>query len=49
VRLRQAEQALTAAPWYGVWAARRAVRHAREELAMAEASVPPALTGSLFE
>lgn len=41
VRLRTAEEAREAAPWYGVWTADRAVRRAEAELQEVEASAPP--------
>lgn len=51
VRLRTAEDARAAAPWYGKWAADRAVHHAKDELAQVQASTPPVPKGkgSLFE
>ena len=41
VRLRTAREVRAQAPWYQAWAAERAVRAAREELAQVEASAPP--------
>lgn len=41
VRLRTAQEARAHAPWYGVWAADRAVRQAERELDEVEASAPP--------
>ncbi|MCP2634996.1 YihY/virulence factor BrkB family protein [Microbacterium sp. HD4P20] len=51
VRLRTAQQARDAAPWFRAWAADRAVRSAEQELAQVQASAPPAPkhAGSLFE
>lgn len=42
VRLRTAREARTAAPWYRVWAADRAVREAIDELHAVEAAAPAA-------
>ena len=42
VRLRTAQEALDAAPWYARWTATRDVRRAEEELHEVEASAPPA-------
>ncbi len=41
VRLRTAEQARAAAPWYQAWSADRQVRQAADELDQVEASAPP--------
>lgn len=41
IRVREAEEALDAAPWYRVWQARRTVRAAQAELTALEASAPP--------
>jgi membrane protein len=41
VRLRTAQEARAHAPWYGIWAADRAIRQAQQELAEVEASAPP--------
>lgn len=41
VRLREAEQGRTVAPWYTRWAATRDARRAREELARLEDAAPP--------
>ena len=41
VRLRTAQESRSHAPWYGRWAADRAVRQAQQELAEVEASAPP--------
>ena len=50
VRLRTAREAQLTAPWYGVWAANRAVREAEAELAEVTAAAPaPARPGSLLE
>ncbi|MBU4466101.1 MAG: YihY/virulence factor BrkB family protein [Actinobacteria bacterium] len=50
VRLRTAQDARQEAPWYGIWAADRALRDARRELAEVEASAPPPVKrGSLLE
>lgn len=50
VRLRTAQDARQEAPWYGIWAADRALRDARRELAEVEASAPPPVKhGSLME
>ena len=43
VRLRTAQEARTAAPWYRIWAADRAVREAQDELEQVEAAAPPPL------
>ena len=45
VRLRTAQEALDAAPWYARWAASRDVRRAEEELAEVKASAPPTPRG----
>ena len=51
VRLRTAEEARAAAPWYRVWRAERDVRQAAEELeqVVASAPPPPRRRGTLFE
>ncbi|QIG38361.1 YihY/virulence factor BrkB family protein [Microbacterium sp. 4R-513] len=41
VRLRTAQESRAHAPWYGIWAADRALRQAEQELAEVEASAPP--------
>ncbi|MGF6823225.1 membrane protein [Microbacterium sp. ZKA21] len=41
VRLRTAQEARMAAPWYRIWAADRAVREAQDELEQVEAAAPP--------
>lgn len=41
IRVREAHAARRSAPWYGAWAAGRAVRDAEQELADLEASPPP--------
>ena len=45
VRLRTAQEALDAAPWYARWAASGDVRRAEEELAEVKASAPPTPRG----
>lgn len=51
VRLRTAEEARAAAPWYRRWTADRALRQARDELAEVTAAAPPVprRRGSLLE
>ena len=41
VRLRTAREAQMTAPWYGLWAAKRAVREAEAELEHVKATAPP--------
>jgi membrane protein len=51
VRLRTAEEARAAAPWFRIWSADRHVRRATDELEQVEASAPPLprRKGSLLE
>ncbi|NII70307.1 YhjD/YihY/BrkB family envelope integrity protein [Microbacterium ulmi] len=51
VRVRTAQEARDAAPWYRRWSAERAVRDAEDELAQVEATLQtaPVRKGSLFE